>query len=227
MAKTRENVHPADSAPTTPSRLRKSLRRAPEKPVTHRHPGASRAAGRRRSPAADDAIISATLQLLAEVGYGGLTMLAVLERSGVSSATLYRRWTTKHDLVMAALSSIPRGTPPADTGSLAGDLKSFVASVSRAVHTDHGFVALGVEVQFNEELRSMFRSVFVESRVQQMDAVLRRAADRGELSGPRAPDVVLSLMVGPILYRVFTLCEKLTPAFLSAVVTSVLAGLSK
>ena len=38
--------------------------------------------------AADEAILAATLELLTERGYGGLTMISVIERAGVSSATL-------------------------------------------------------------------------------------------------------------------------------------------
>src|SRR5690606_19453403 len=52
-------------------------------------------AGRQRDPAADEAILAATLELLAEGGYGTLTVAAVIERAGVSSATLYRRFATK------------------------------------------------------------------------------------------------------------------------------------
>ena len=59
--------------------------------------------GRPRSQAADDAILRAALDLLREHGYGGLTMASIIERAGVSSATLYRRWATKQDLVLAAL----------------------------------------------------------------------------------------------------------------------------
>ncbi len=59
--------------------------------------------GRQRSEAADQAILGATLDLLALDGYGGMTMAAVIARSGVSSATLYRRWPTKQELVVAAL----------------------------------------------------------------------------------------------------------------------------
>ena len=58
--------------------------------------------GRQRSQAADEAILSATLDLLSERGYGGFTVSAVIDRSGVSSATLYRRWPTKQQLVAAA-----------------------------------------------------------------------------------------------------------------------------
>src|SRR2546423_1204536 len=71
--------------------------------------------GRQRSEAADEAILDGTLAVLAEQGYAGLTMAAVIERSGVSSATLYRRYTTKIEPVTPAIASPP--PPPGDTGT--------------------------------------------------------------------------------------------------------------
>src|SRR3954469_20577088 len=82
--------------------------------------------GRRRSQAADDAILAATLDLLREHGYGGLTMSSVIERAGVSSATLYRRWATKQDLVLAALETMRPEPTSTDTGSLVGDVRAFL-----------------------------------------------------------------------------------------------------
>ena len=62
-----------------------------------------------RGEAADAAILDATIEVLGEQGYGGLTVSAVIERAGVSSATLYRRWPTKLELVMAAIEYTPSG----------------------------------------------------------------------------------------------------------------------
>jgi hypothetical protein len=60
-----------------------------------------------------------------------------------------------------------------------------------------------------------------------MRVMLDRAVARGELEARPAHDVVLSLLTGPIYHRAFTLGEKVTPAFLRAVVQSVLAGLRR
>ncbi len=65
------------------------------------------------------------LELLGEAGYDGLTFEAVARRARASKATLYRRWDTKRDMVVAAIKAGPAagGGPPAiDTGSLRGDL---------------------------------------------------------------------------------------------------------
>ncbi|HEY6531784.1 MAG TPA: helix-turn-helix domain-containing protein, partial [Acidimicrobiales bacterium] len=92
--------------------------------------------GRQRSQAADQAILAATLEELAVAGYGGLTMAAVIARSGVSSATLYRRWPTKQQLVAAALASLHQEVVDIDTGSLEGDLLALARALADAMSVE-------------------------------------------------------------------------------------------
>ena len=83
--------------------------------------------GRPRDPSRDGVIRAAILRLLAEVGYGALTMDAVASEAGVGKATIYRRWRTKQDLVVDTISDLNRaeaGVP--DTGSLEGDLRAML-----------------------------------------------------------------------------------------------------
>src|SRR5271163_5372205 len=66
----------------------------------HRRPG------RPRSEQAEQAIIEATLDLFAEQGFEGACVEAVAARAGVGKATIYRRWTSKEELLIAALGSL-------------------------------------------------------------------------------------------------------------------------
>ncbi len=82
-------------------------------------------AGRPRDHRREAEILASVLELLGEVGYEALTFEAVARRAGASKATLYRRWETKRDMVVAAVKAGPasRARPDAiDTGSLRGDL---------------------------------------------------------------------------------------------------------
>ena len=70
-------------------------------------------------------ILTATMEVLADVGYDRLTMDAVAQRAKASKATLYRRWNGKVSLVIDALHHHHQhDSPPVvvDTGSLRGDL---------------------------------------------------------------------------------------------------------
>ena len=85
--------------------------------------------GRPRDPSRDGVIRAAILRLLADVGYGALTMDAVAAEAGVGKATIYRRWRTKQDLVVDTISDLNREVAsPADTGSLEGDLRAMMRS---------------------------------------------------------------------------------------------------
>ena len=64
---------------------------------------ASRGAGRPRDPHVDAAIRAATLELLVEVGYQATTIQAVARRAGVGAPSIYRRWSSKAELVEAAV----------------------------------------------------------------------------------------------------------------------------
>jgi AcrR family transcriptional regulator len=181
--------------------------------------------GRRRSQAADDAILGATLDLLRLHGYRGLTMSAVIERSGVSSATLYRRWPTKQALVVAALRTITADPCPADTGSLAGDLEQVVKRIAKAIAgRDSLYGARATEGPEDDEVKAMNREAFIEPRLEQVRIILDRAVARGELAERPPDDHALSLISGPLYHRAFVLDEKLTPAFLKRVVQQLLAG---
>ncbi|WP_308163315.1 TetR/AcrR family transcriptional regulator [Nocardia alni] len=81
--------------------------------------------GRPRDLVREGEILVCVLELLGEVGYDALTFEAVARRARASKATLYRRWESKRDMVVAAVKAGPASGASAiaiDTGSLRGDL---------------------------------------------------------------------------------------------------------
>src|SRR5438067_12612598 len=80
--------------------------------------------GRPRDPLCDEAILKATIELVAEVGYDRTTLDAVATRAGVSKPTIYRRWPAGKDQLVAAAVASRRleVSDEADTGSLRGHL---------------------------------------------------------------------------------------------------------
>jgi AcrR family transcriptional regulator len=67
-------------------------------PSVDKAPGA----GRPRDPRIDAAILTATADLLVHIGYSNLTLAAVAERAGTTKTALYRRWSSKAELVHEA-----------------------------------------------------------------------------------------------------------------------------
>jgi AcrR family transcriptional regulator len=140
------------------------------------------------------AIFDATMRMLATSGYDRLTMDAVAADAKASKATLYRRWQTKADLVVAALvwlkSCMPHDIP--DTGSLRGDLVAMAC-------TDGGltdkmplavFGALITAMQRDGALAKAFQERFMGPIEQRSRTVFERAQARGEI----APGADLALL---------------------------------
>jgi AcrR family transcriptional regulator len=150
-------------------------------------------------------------------------MSAVIERSGVSSATLYRRWPTKQALVAAAVQTLMADPAPQDTGSLASDVEAFVRRIARAMAKHAQLSVLPAAV--DDELRELNRKAFIEPRLDQLRDLLDRAVARGEIERAPQPDALLSMTTGPLYHRTFILDEKVTPAFLRLVVKAVLGSL--
>jgi AcrR family transcriptional regulator len=71
---------------------------------------AARAPGRPRDPQVDQAILTATLELLGDDGFDGLSIEAVAARAGVGKTTVYRRWPSKIPLVVDALTAMKAPT---------------------------------------------------------------------------------------------------------------------
>jgi AcrR family transcriptional regulator len=182
--------------------------------------------GRQRSAAADAAIIDATLALLRDRGYEALTMAAVIERAGVSSATLYRRWTAKSELVAAAVASlVPDEPAEVDTGSLDGDIAAFVREVAGAIKArGHMAELLGGDKK-DAELTAALRAKLLTPRIRTLQRILDRAAERDEIASSVSAETLLPLVVGPLHYRATILDEPLSPAFLRRVVHTTVAGL--
>src|ERR1700736_6785229 len=79
--------------------------------------------GRRRSAAADQAILAAALDALVEEGYAGMSMEGIACRARVGKATVYRRWHNKAELVVEALRGhVCHHIPLVDTGDVRADL---------------------------------------------------------------------------------------------------------
>lgn len=183
--------------------------------------------GRQRSEAADQAILAATLDVLAADGYAGFTMAAVIAKSGVSSATLYRRWQTKHDLVAAALASLHHEIVDIDTGSLEGDVGAMVREIADAiaVRRDDLTEQVSIALRHNPEFSTAIREKFHVPRLAVLDRILDRARDRGELGPGLRANVAISFISGPLHHRVHVLGEAVTPAFLRSTSTAALAAL--
>jgi len=189
-------------------------------------PAPNPARGRPRDPQRRQAILRATLELLAELGYDRMSVEAIAARAGVSKPTVYRRWPGgKLELVADAMRSHKEAAPPVvDTGSLRGDLLSLITQMTTGLSEDVQ-LASGVLMRLREnaELAELVRDELVAEGRSRFQAPLDRAVARGELP---ADAVVPALFhdVAPSLafMRMAMTGEQLGPEFAAALVDDVL-----
>ncbi|PFG32850.1 TetR/AcrR family transcriptional regulator [Sanguibacter antarcticus] len=185
--------------------------------------------GRRRDSTRDDAILEAARELLVERGYENMTMDAVAERAGAGKATLYRRWDSKTDLIVDAITchgyadltvdNIP------DTGSLRGDLLGLHHAKVRT-DVDDLMAGLAAVVRDDPHVAAVFQRQFVQTRTRLMRDLLERADRRGEI--PPGRDLDMIAIVGPamISYQKVTTGAPLDHDFVLRLIDTVLVPLA-
>lgn len=186
------------------------------------------AAGRPRSGEAHQAILDATLALLAEVGFSALTVEGVAQRAGVGKATIYRRWPSKLPLVVEAFGQLP-ALEDVDTGSLVGDLKLMLRSylqLFRATPLAAVLPSLAGERAHDPELSKLLEPILRERR-QPLRRALERAVARGEIPPDLDLDLAADLVVGPIAVRLFFSGAKLKPEIVDPIVELALRGIGR
>ena len=160
-------------------------------------------AGRPRDPRIDAAILRATADLLVQIGYSNLTMAAVAKRAGTTKTALYRRWSSKAELVHeAAFPATPTALETPE-GSIAADIHAMIAA-ARDVFTSPvvraalpGLIAdMAADADLNARVMSRFTGLFAAVRARLGDAV-----ERGEVHSDVDPDRLVEVIGGATMLR--------------------------
>ncbi|UQA90802.1 TetR/AcrR family transcriptional regulator [Streptomyces halobius] len=172
-------------------------------------------------------IFDATLDLLAEKGYEGLTVEGVAQRSGVNKTTIYRWWRSKGALLGAALTGARRlDLEPSDTGSLEGDLEALLRSIVTLLTappaSDIAVATLGA-VTHSPDLAVRVREFFAD-RLAREQPVFDRAMARGELTADVDPMHLVDLLAGVAWLCVVLRQQPIEKDFVSRAVSTVLRG---
>jgi AcrR family transcriptional regulator len=181
----------------------------------------NRQRGRPRSRRSHDAILAATLEALAEVGYRRLTIEGVAHRAGVSKATIYRWWKTKAELVLeAAADHLAIGLVP-DSGSTRADLLAAAEQLTTTFSDQiAGIVILAAiaRVDDDPEMAAEFRRRWVLPWRASASAALERGVARGDLRRGLDVDLALDILVGTVFQRTLVVAEPKTEGLPRALV---------
>lgn len=151
-------------------------------------------------------LLAVTLQLLQEHGYDGLTVDAVANAARASKATVYRRWPSKAELVLAAfIDGVRQCAVPPNTGTLRGDLLGIGEAICEQAHQQAGTIrAVLVEVSRHPALSDAMQHQFLDERKALIQHVLQQAVDRGEIAEAAITDELWDLLSGYLIYRSIT-----------------------
>jgi AcrR family transcriptional regulator len=148
-------------------------------------------------------LLAVTLRLLQEHGYDGLTVDAVASEARASKATVYRRWPSKAELVLAAfIEGIRQVAVPPETGTLRDDLLQVGEKICRQGQQNAGTIrAVLVEASRHPALKEALQHQFLDQRKDMIQHIMRQAVDRGEIAESAIPDDLWDLLPGYLIFR--------------------------
>jgi AcrR family transcriptional regulator len=189
----------------------------------------ARKPGRPRSEQAEQAIIDAALELFAERGVEGVCVEAVAAKAGVGKATIYRRWPSKEELLIAALGSLKSPMPDPQGATVREDLVQMVDVMVRDAADPRyarQFAMLHGEGENYPKLMARYYETIVQPRREVIKAALRRGIDRGELRADLDVDVAMLTLTGTVMARGKHDPTPASPGFAARVVDELLAGMT-
>ena len=177
-----------------------------------------------------DAITEATFAELVETGYARMSMEAVARRAGVGKAALYRRWSSKQEMLVELIRQAVQDTLPKApaTGALRTDLRESLATIrSQLANPVVNSVIPGLlaEARHSGALADMLLSVVAEPRRAAMDALVQAAIDRGELPASLDRELAADLVIAPLGFRMLIMNGDSDDEYLDTLTDAIVAAL--
>lgn len=169
-------------------------------------------------------VLRATAEEIGRVGYAGLRVEDVAERSGVNKTTIYRRWPNKVDLVAATIRHFAEVPEPPDTGSVREDLLVLLrGSVARSHSTLGRGLLRMLQLERTDPEVDLVAQQIAKEQLHPRHVVIERAVDRGDLPQGTDVELVVELVFAPVIKRI-VFVRSAPDDFLESVVDIVLAG---
>jgi AcrR family transcriptional regulator len=186
---------------------------SPDHPVTTR----------RRGKALEHALLDAAWTELQTVGYAKLTMERVADRAHTSRAVIYRRWPSRHELVIAALlHQQPTGAARIpDTGSLREDVLTIMRRAARRISDIGPATVVGL---LNDLTATDTADTIIDQLArgggEVINQALAHAAARGE-ARPHVPERVARLPLDLIRHELILTHRPPSPETLQEIVDQI------
>jgi AcrR family transcriptional regulator len=177
--------------------------------------------GRPRDPELEKRLLAAAWQLLTESGYDALTLTKVAAEANAHRTDVYRRWSTKAQLVTDVLAEHLPPISSFDTGSLLGDIRAYVGDLAASWSAPwiDGLVGLLADLRHDADAELAFR-VLAERRGRSMREALERAVERGEIDSVPDRQIASDFLEGPLMHRRMIALLPITPDYLDRVASA-------
>lgn len=159
--------------------------------------------GRPRSAKSHQAILRATLELLGEVGFESMSIEAISTRAGVGKTTIYRRYSSKEELVADAIESIRQDVVIPDTGNLWSDLDLLIENAAQITLSPLGRQSVAMIISSaasNSQFAQIYWTKYLQPRREAFAVVIERAKTRNEIQTDLDSVLVFDSMSGIMLY---------------------------
>lgn len=159
--------------------------------------------GRPRSIQSHQAMLQATLELLAEVGFDGMSIEAIAARAGVGKTTIYRRYASKEELVADAIESAREEIVIPNTGNLRGDIDAIIQNAAKITLSPLGRQTVAMIISSassNPQFAQIYWTKYLQPRRKNFAVVLERAKARNEIPIDLDSDLVFDTMSAIMLY---------------------------
>lgn len=185
--------------------------------------------GRKRDHSRDAVILDAALEVLAEEGYERMTMDQVAARAKAGKATMYRRWASKGQLVLDAISrmgqqEVDLGQLP-DTGTIRGDLLALTGPEVSGAGERRLKVMAGLTSMLASDqtgLAEAAHAASTEPWVRVNRILIQRAMDRGEVRVAVDVDTLAQVVPSMAAFRVAIERKPIDGDYLSSLIDGVL-----
>lgn len=151
-------------------------------------------------------VLDATLDELARVGYGSLSIEGVAKRAGVGKATIYRHWDGKLDLVADAVTTLKQAVQPPESD----DPRERIAGLVRALAehlADSRFSACMPAIWEASERDPLVREFHHRTSAERraiMVGLLENARDAGHLTPEVDLELITDQLAGPLFLHRLT-----------------------
>jgi AcrR family transcriptional regulator len=177
---------------------------------------------RRRGEELEAALCEAAWDELVQVGFAKLTMESVAARARTGVAVLYRRWSGKDELVIAAIRHYGQAhpVPIPDTGTLRGDLLELLCRISdaRSYFTVVVAAAFAGLLAHSGRTPADVRAELLSDRPLSSDEIFRQAHERGEIDLAKIPPAVLSMPFDLMRHDLLMTLKPIPPARITEIV---------